>query len=169
MSTKCACLRNDFNLYVTHSDCRYMIIEDQSDWMSEEGYSKPDTLPVKITNLETGQSMKVDVYTSSRTRISFSNFFGNCIPDGLYCFECVNCGISYKINRPYLCNVQCKVDELLAKARTQDQLNEVSKLQLMIDTIIIDTRIGKLEKATETFSLLNKRLNHLTCPSCRCE
>lgn len=171
MSQKCACLQNDFNLHISHTDCTRMVVEDQSEWMSVEGYEKPDIIPVKVTNLSTGHELSQEIYTKQRTLLSLggSSQPSSCIPDGIYCFECVNCGSNYRINRPYLCNVQCKVDELLAKAKTQDDKDVVTKLQLMIDSIVIDTRIGKIQKASETFKLLNKRLIHLTCHSCGCK
>lgn len=149
-----------------------MHIEDQSQWMSVDGYDKPDTVKVKITHLETGQSKSLDLYTKQRNRITWGSASGDsphiCIKDGFYCFECINCGTKYKIIRPYLCNVQCKVDELLAKAKTKLDKQYVNEFQLMIDTIKINSRLGMFEKASEIFQLLTKRLAHITCHSCNC-
>lgn len=167
----CSCLKNDFNLYVTQTDCRNMVVEDQSIWMpTEEGFfDSGDTLPLVVSAMSLGKAFELSLLVNKRNKYDSMDVIGmadTCIPDDIYCFSTTSCGKSYSINRAFLCSSYCKIEQLKAKAKEQKDWDFLRDLKSLAEQIESNAEFGKVETAIGLLEILNKKLKNVTCGSC---
>lgn len=165
----CSCLKNDLNFYIDYTNCRTLLLEDQSIWMEGDGFKDGEKLNVSIMALSLGKSFDIVLDVGKRNAYDSEDVIGIedvCIPDDIFCFTVENCGKVYSINRAYLCNTFCKIEQLKAKAKTQEERNQYRELETIADQIIVNSEFGKANAASELLHLLNKKLKHVKCGSC---
>lgn len=166
----CGCIKKIFDLYVDFTDCKHIVIEDQSVWMSDLGYEKPDTINIKIKSELRGTEIEKDLYLNKRNIYDSIDLFNSsqieCLGDDIFCFTTYSCGHELKITRAYICTALCKIDTLTSRAKTVEDFKQISELKRMAEGILIDVKLGKVESAKELLKLLNRKLSHLTCGNC---
>lgn len=173
MSSPCACIKKDFNLYVGSQDCLTMELEDQSVWMDSSGFSSPTTYDIGVISVENGVDTTITIDANKRNLLTTKELRGTsenlCISDGFFCFTADSCGVKYTINRAFLCNTRCRIDTYVSRINLDKyNLNDVEELNLLYDSIEINTKIGKLEVAKNSFKILQKKLEKLGCAHCSC-
>lgn len=166
----CACLKNSFDLVIGHTDRKHMTIMDASEWMAD---IKASEYEIIITNLTNGQKHKVMIKGESMNILSTKELFGTedkkCIMDGFYCFQCANCGKSYKINRVYLANTECMINQLYVKAKSKEDKERVQDFYQDLKMIKVNAELGRMSTASEIFMTLTKKLLNIGCNECGCK
>lgn len=161
------CIKKNFDLFITYTDCKHIVIEDQSRWMTDIGYDKPETIDVVIRLDNRGLEVTKPIYTERRNILTTIDLFGTteeqCFVDDIYCFIVESCGLTYTISRAYLCNTLCKIDQLVARSPDDRSLDN---LRVQAQAIEINARLGKTQTASELFKSLNKKLENITCNHC---
>lgn len=166
----CGCIKKIFDLYVTFTDCKHIVIEDQSVWMTDLGYEIPETLNVKIRSELRGTEIEKDLYLNKRNIYDSIDLFNSsqqeCFADDIFCFTTESCGNILVTSRAYLCSALCKIDVLTSRAKSTEDFKQISELKRMAEGIQIDVKLGKVDSAKELLKLLNRKLSHLTCGNC---
>lgn len=171
MGFSCACIKGRFDIYVGNTDCRHMVIEDHSEWMSASGFTAPQPYEVEVTNMMYNVTKVVTVDPDRRNVFTSKDLYGTvdeqCIPDGFYCFKAESCGVKYTLYRAYLCNARCMIDGLISKP-TGVTIDDIYGLEYYMKAIEINTRMGKLKVATDVYSQLQRILEKLGCDAKCC-
>ena len=148
-----------------------MVIEDQSVWMSSSGFTSPEPFEVDVKSLAFNKTNKVLINPDKRNIFSSIDILGTaesqCISDGLYCFTTVSCGVTYTINRAYLCNSRCQIDTLISKS-DRSNIQSIEEVEFLFKAIEINTNLGKLKVASDLFNVLQSQLEKLGCDSKSC-
>lgn len=173
MST-CACIKKrEFDISVSHKGCEFLVLEDQSTWASGNGYVKPKTYDVTIKIPSRGVEKVLPINTEGKTIITSMDLFGSmapkCLPDEVYCFSTESCGYILNINRAYLCSLQIKLNDLVAKySPTMDaeQRRIILDLKLQVQSIEINAEKGNLETAKKLFKIVKDKLKSYHCDNC---
>lgn len=166
----CSCIkRSEYDVHVGYLDCKTLVYEDQSKWMTDEGFVMPDLYDVTISIPSLNKEITLSLYTQKRNLITVFDLLGStdyCLPDDIYCFTTTSCGISMKVSRAYMCGLDCKIDVLTSKMKNVDDAKEVRYLRDLSEAVKVNAKLGKHTAATENFTLLKNKLNHLTCGMC---
>lgn len=166
----CSCIkRYQYDVHIDHLDCKSLVYEDQSAWMDDDGYERPEKYDVEVTITSLNKKVTLSLYTNKRNIITSEMLLGSstqCLPDDIYCFYTESCGLGSKIVRAYTCSTDCKIDILSSRIKTREDADEVRYLRELSDSIKINARMGKNTAASNSFKLLKEKLNHLTCGSC---
>lgn len=167
----CACIKKHFDLYVDSTDCKHMTIDDLSMWMSSTGFNIPEPFEVTVTSPSFRISKTIVVDSSKRNVFSSKDILGTteeeCLSDGIYCFNTESCGVSYTINRAYLCNSRCQIDTIISSSNGE-LISELEELEFYYKSVEINTKLGKLNIATDMFKVLQNKLERLGCDSKKC-
>lgn len=168
----CACIQNFFDLSVGHLDCKSIVIEDHSKWISDAGYGVPEILDLTVSVPSRASEITIQILTGKRNTFTTVDFFGTteslCFPDEIYCFTAESCGIKYTISRAFLCTLECRVTSLIASAKTDEDFHQILSLQTMLDGIKVNAELGKVETARDLYNLLKRKVEHLDCGNCGC-
>lgn len=167
----CTCIKKVYDVHLSYKDCKTLVYEDQSDWMSGEAYEyRPSTQVVEVYIPSKKKEYVINIDPSKRNYITSVELFGTsepvCLPDDIYCFKTFSCGEYYQINRALTCRAECKIDELVSKAKTKEDYSEILFLRNMIQSVKVNASLGKSESAMEILQIVNKKLKHLTCANC---
>lgn len=168
----CACIQNHFDLSVDHLDCKTIVIEDHSKWITDTGYSVPEVMDIVVDVPSRGNKVTLQIHTGKRNTFSTVDFFGTgeslCFPDEIYCFSTTSCGIQYTISRAFLCTMECRITSLIASAKSDEDFKNLIVLQTMADGIRVNAELGKVETARDLYGLLKRKVEHLDCGNCSC-
>jgi hypothetical protein len=171
LTSNCACIKKYFDLYVSSTDCRHLILEDQSVWMSSTGFSIPQPFVVTVDSLSFSTSHDITVDPSKRNVYTSVDIHGTdneeCISDGIYCFRTESCGVKYSINRAYLCNARCQIDTLISQNSLR-LVEDIQQLEFIYKSVEINTKLGKLKVASDMFEVLVTKLQKLGCDKKSC-
>lgn len=168
----CSCIKNrDYDVHISFKDCKTMVYEDQSSWMSGEAYEdRPLLYEVRVYVPSRKKEYTLNLDPSKRNYITSVELFGSseptCLPDDIYCFSTTSCGVPHQINRAFVCKTECKIEELTNKAKSRDEHSEISYFRSLVHQVKVAARHGRPELAKELLGVVNKKLNHLTCASC---
>lgn len=167
----CSCIKKNYDVHISFKDCKTMVYEDQSDWMSGEAYEdRPSLYEVRVYVPSRKKEYILDLDPSKRNYITSVELFGTsepvCLPDDIYCFSTTSCGVDYQINRAFVCRTECKIDELTTKAKSRDDHDEVIFFRNIVHSVKTSARQGRPELAKELLEVVNKKLQHLLCSSC---
>jgi len=170
----CACIKKrEFDLYVAEKGCGVLVIEDQSVWVKKPEFEVPEAFNVTIDIPSRGVSKELTLYTNKRNIIHNKDLFGlsvdKRIPDDIYCFSTISCGYELKINRAYLCNAKSQVRDLIYKYVddfSKERREIISNLNITIQAIEINAKIGNVKIASELLKSLNEKLKNFNCVEC---
>jgi len=146
-----------------------MVLDDLSIWMNSEFFVAGDKLTLTITPLSFGVPKTVEFILNKRNIYNSLDILGLedvCLRDDIYCISTVSCGVTYIINRAYLCNTLCKIEQLKAKAKTTEDWEELREMKSLVEQIKTNSEFGKVTAASTLLKLLNKKLKNLKCGSC---
>lgn len=167
MANDCSCIKNVYDIHIGHRGCRKIVYQDMSVWMSGDGYEVPESYDVEVLVPGRSDFSTLTVKTGINNIITTKELFEYeeeiCLEDGIYCFKTNSCGVQYEINRAYLCTLECKLQQLIAKAKTNEDFKEIIDIRHYLDAIKINARLGKPEKAKDFFKIVDSKLKHLTC------
>ena len=166
----CACIKKrEFDIVISYRGCEILLLEDQSIWVGE----KPKTYDITLTALSRGMAVNVTLDLNKKTQLTSKDIFKSetitCLPDDIYCITTESCGYKLSINRAYLCNMELKVNEMVAKfanTMSEDERKIIQDFKLQIDAIKINTEKGNLETARKIFKSVKEKLNHYKCDNC---
>lgn len=170
----CACIKKrEFDLYVSHKGCETLVIEDQSNWMTDKGYVKPKTYDVTIKIPSRNYEQVFTLKTDGRNYLTSRELFGSselqCLPDDIYCFSVESCGYDLIINRAYLCGLEVKLNELIykfAETMTQEQRKVIVDTSLQLDSVKLNAQMGNVEIAQRLFKKVKDKLKEYHCDNC---
>lgn len=170
----CACIKKrEFDISVSNRGCDVLVFEDQSNWVADAGFNKPDTYKVVIEIPSRGMSKELDIKTSGKNFITSVDLYGTIdrenLADEIYCISTVSCGYDLKINRASLANLELKVNELIAKyaLHMEDaQSRLLMDFILQLESIKINAEQGNHNLAIKLFSKLKKTLKNYHCDNC---
>jgi hypothetical protein len=135
--------------------------------MSDENYEIPETHKISIV-LPNKNTVEAVIRPNSTTKIYSKDLFGTeCLPDGIYCFKTESCGYLYSRNKAITCTLRCKLDDMISKATTDSDWDEVQKISNMIDLIEVDAEMGNEVSANEMYKIANRELDKHSC-QCLC-
>lgn len=167
----CSCIRNEFSVKIDYTDCRHLVLSDRSLWMDEASFfEKGSSLPLSITDLSLGKTFDITLFVDSRNIYDSLDILGiedTCINDTIFCISTVSCGVGYTINRAYLCATNCKIQQLVAKAKTSQDWAFIRELKSLVESVETNAEFGKVDTAKGLLHLLNEKLKSITCGSCR--
>lgn len=170
----CACIKKrEFDISVTNKGCEYLVLEDQSIWVSKNGFTKPDRYNIVLKIPSRGVERKISIKTDGKTILSSKDLFGSkdlkCLTDDIYCITTESCGYTLTINRLYLCNIEVKYRELVSKyalTMSDDEMSTLSKLRLDMESLKINVEKGNLQTAKNLFKTLKDKLKAYHCDNC---
>lgn len=146
-----------------------MVLDDLSIWMNSEFFVAGDKLTLTITPLSFGVSKTVEFILNKRNIYTSTDILGiddACLRDDIYCISTTSCGVSYTINRAYLCSTLCKIEQLKAKAKTPEDWEELREMKSLVEQIKTNSEFGKVTTASTLLTILNKKLKNLKCGQC---
>ena len=167
----CSCIKDTkqkFDFHLESLDCKTLIFTDLSNWQEEVPYIIPEKLDIEIT-LPSGQTRQVSVTPKTTSKISLDDLSlsKKCLPNGIYCFKTESCGYTMTRHKAVVCKLYCKLDNLIAKAQTEEDNAIISELSNLIKSIEINTEIGKHQQAVEIYKIVDKKFSRLHC-ECPC-
>jgi hypothetical protein len=134
--------------------------------MEETGYEIPSEYDVKITT-PSGQVSTLSLKVGCRNKITAADLFvskdNSCLEDGIYCFETESCGVKYKINKAYLCNLRCSLDRVIANT---DNIDKYVKYSALYESIRSNAELGNKLEADKIYNYLSRELENYNCEKC---
>jgi len=167
----CSCIKKYYDAHISFKDCKTLVYEDQSDWMKGEMYeSRPSSYEVRVYLPTKKKEYTITLDPTKRNFITSVELFGTsepvCLPTDIYCFTVESCGLEYKINRAFLCNTECKIQDLTIKAKTEEDYKDLTFIRNLIDQVKVSAKFGRTEIASQLLQKVEKKLKHLRCGSC---
>jgi hypothetical protein len=169
---ECACIRGSgqrFDFYLDFLDCDTIVFIDQSNWMEEDYYIIPDeySMTIKFPN---GTTKEVNFKPKGATTFTSESLGIGCFLDGIYCFSVDSCGYTYTRNDAILCSLECKRDSLVASLDINSNTHNYNKtlefiktIDVYLDSIKSNARIGKINLATKYFNIVQVELEKVEC------
>ena len=167
----CACINKVFDLTVMAVGATKMVVYDDSIWAEGPEFEDIETMSVSVRSLTSrGIAATIPLTVKGKTVVDAATLGigkpGDCIRDGLYCFEVSSCGRKYSINRAWLPNAGCAVDALVANAVDDNTYGIAAEVKRLVDVIEAQTRLGRIEEARSTYKVLSNKLKGIICDCC---
>lgn len=162
---ECHCISGKLDLILKPLGCDLVVIDDISDWMRDTYYKIPESFTVYVTTPGKKVSHPIQVFTNKANKFSPIDFgqSGKYFLDGIYCFSLESCGVKYSINRAITCTIDCCLDDLIGKVKPEEDINDVTRIKFLRDSIHINAELGKLNKAIDLYDIVQKFLRRLNC------
>lgn len=151
----CSCIRNNYDFLIKSIECDKILYTDLSDWMDDERYIDPETYTVQIKHPNNSTTSE-EVKAKGETKLSLDA----CLTDGVYCFTTESCGVKYTRHVAIIPSLECSLDKFIAST---DDFNKVYTLKSYIESIKVNARMGKPQKASELFDIAKKELSNINC------
>lgn len=166
-----ACIDKIFDIQVKPLGVTRVLISDSSVWRDPpEGEGSSDTVELKLFSMLNGMSIRLPIRIKGSTVITSKELYGTeneeLIEDDILCFEIFNCGDTFKIQRALLGQVMCKIDTLIANAVDVKDRERITEYRLMAKAIESLSENGRVEDARDTYRVLQKKLDNVTCQYC---
>ena len=158
----CSCIRgNSFNFSLEYDQCGTLLYQDLSDWMCE--YEIPATYTLQMS-VYGGTPVDISISTTGYNTITTEKFGANII-DGLYCFKTTACGVEYTRTKAVTCILDCKLDHVIATAKTHAEYANADKIAKYIQAIHYNAERDFIDEAKYFYSLAKQELS---CVNCNC-
>lgn len=160
----CACIRENYNFNLQHVDCKSILYQDLSDWMSE--YELPEQYTVVITP-PVGEQVALSMHTVGVNMITPDDLLGDT-DDGIYCFQTTNCGVTYTRYKAVTCKLDCALDILVSRIANSGKDTDIKHAHLIesyIKAVHYNTERGFKEEAEFYYDLAKRELD---CVKCQC-
>jgi len=170
----CPCIKKrEFDIVISNRGCEYLVLEDQSVWVQDFGYEKPETFEVTIKIDSRNIEKKVTLKTNGKNILTSKDLFDStdleCLPDDVYCISTVSCGYELTINKANLCGVKSKLNELIykyAETMNADQRKIIFDLKLLIQSIEVNAEQDNITTARRLFKDVKDKLKAYHCDNC---
>lgn len=156
-------IEDNFDFKLTHIDCDTFLYEDLSSWVNDV---KPEVYDLMI--IPSGFSDTINVKINpDKINILINEGSNVKLKDGVYCFKVNNHGISYSKYIGVACILECKLNQLIAKAelRNYKDFEEISEIKFLLTSFHINVNLNKIEKAISFYNLAEEKLS---CVKCNC-
>lgn len=137
--------------------------------MRGDFFAEQESLLVSVMPMSIGKSKDISLNIGSRNLYTSEDILGyedTCLPDDIYCFSTISCGVPYSINRAFLCSTYCKIEQLKAKAKSAEDWENIREIKSYAEAIESNAEFGKIETATDLLKILNKKLKNIKCGAC---
>lgn len=162
----CSCIKNNnYDFSLSYPSCYSLIYSDLSEWMTGEHYVIPDIYTIEITPPEYS-TKSISVKTFGATKITSNDLFGAeglCISDGIYCFKIDNCQDILTKYKAITCKLECRKDNLVLKANSSEDWENVRKVESLIYSIHANANNGNYREANSEYKFAKKILDNLNC------
>lgn len=167
---ECGCIKNYFDVHLEFLDCKHIKITDQSEWMQDEAYIIPKEYDATF-EIKTWRSSKNVKIPTNGFKIYSSDDFGlECFGDDILCITTQSCGIKYTIQKALICESECKIQELIANAKSNEDYETANDFYLKTESIKANIAIGRNEVASDLLETLKKQLRRYECNAhCGCK
>jgi hypothetical protein len=177
----CSCINKIFDLFISAMGPTQMVLEDQSVWMDDAGFSGALTINVSVKSLTSrGIDTVIPLDVNRRNILDAEDLgsgkSGDCIKDGIYCFTIGpkvdpegdgHCGVEMSIGRAFLPSAWCAYDALLTNARDDKDYENASRVFVLINAIEAQAIETRVEQAIANYKILTDLLNSLICECCK--
>ncbi len=153
-----------------------MVIEDQSIWMDDAGFSDALSINVSVKSLtRRGIASTIPLAVNKRNILTAKELYGgkpgDCIKDDLYCFSIGPegdgaCGVFMSITRAFLPNAKCALDALIAAEKDEKDTQMIMRVEHLIAKVEAQAEVGMVEDAKVQYKLLTDLLKGLICDCC---
>lgn len=170
IKNNCGCIKNYFDVSISFSDCNHIIIQDQSEWMSDENFIIPTSYDVILKIEGINKSISKTINPGMNVIVSADDFGVSCFDNDILCVSTESCGVKYNKKKALVCNLECKAKGFLANASTYEQFDIANMLLLKIESIKINIEYGRSDLANLLLKAVESQLNKLNCNAhCGCK
>lgn len=168
MSCHCIEATGRLNLLFKSLDCKTLLIQDISDWLEDEKYTKPlsYTIDLYLPNTVVGVLVEIKLGISNIIKMEDLGYGDSRFMDGIYCIKARVCDRDFKLHRVLLCKARCCYDTYIASKKIEELKQNVLKINF-VDRLITDipdiVESGEIEKAQEYIEMLHRELKYLNC------
>ena len=174
---ECSCINQIFDLYISAMGSTRMVIEDQSIWMNDVGFSDALSINVSVKSLTRGGGIvsTIPLVVNKRNIVTAKELYGgnpgDCIKDDLYCFSIGPegdgaCGVFMSITRAFLPNAQCALEALIVGEKDEKDTQMIRRVEELIAKIEAQAEVGMVEDAKVQYKMLSDLLKGLICDCC---
>lgn len=158
---------NNFDFIFSYLSCNKLTYQDVSEWVSNV---KPTSYIIDVTFPGSTTAKSFEFKTDGVNIISSESELGNSdflFIDGIYCFEVSNYGKKYKRSAANICQLECKLDHLIAQAQVDNikDYEKITHIRFLLDAVLLNAKLNKPEKALK---FLKKASDELSCVKCNC-
>lgn len=161
----CNCINDWFEVGLDSLNPSTIVLRDLSDWTDKSGQGQY-TLTVEIDH--SSRKFPVTLTQGGSTVISFKEVHGfeGCFPNSFVCISCEVCGVGYRKYLPLLGQLDCKLDELVAKSSNPKELQTALYLRGLRESLTAAIKFQKIPTARSLFTQLNAKLKNQHCGNC---
>lgn len=165
----CGCIKNYFDIHLEFLDCKHIKIADQSEWMQGDAYVIPKEYNANF-NIKTWRSEKAITIPINGFKVYSAQDFGlECFGDDILCITTESCGVKYTIQKALICQSECKVQELIANAKSIEDYDIANDFYLKIESIKANVMLNRIDAASDLLETLKKQLKRYECNAhCGC-
>ena len=169
----CSCLSGSGSLKLTFEplDCKTLLYEDFSDWMTEDHYDIPEEYEILVALPAQKHPAKIKVKTGVKNKLTSKELQGMgdlCLPDGVYCFTLDSCGKKYQVHKGISCRLQCCIDQAISQTTSDRDWEKLIEVRNYVDSFHSNADQGKLKHAQQAYVVAEKLLKQLNCPCNSC-
>lgn len=173
--SKCACINASgraFDIDIEYTDCKSLKLTDFSEWMEDDNYIIPTSYPIEVET-PTGARKQLTFYPKTSKKYTVNELVGkNCLTDGIYCFTVDSCGRKYSKSFAVLCELECKLQEMVYKQASgeleKSGEDKIPQIKNFIEISKAQAKLGNSKKANEFYKTADKILSQYNC-SCSCQ
>lgn len=165
----CSCIKGNgsYNFKVLPLDVKAFLYQDLSAWDTSDSKEVPDKYEVVVTPPGSSTKIAFSMYTDRLNVISASDIgYGDKLKDGLYCFETVSCGKSYKKFVAVLPHIECCIQSAYSTLNEQ-YFYSLREIEQHLKAAKIHAQLQKIDSANKAIKVVKKLLENLKC-DCDC-
>lgn len=165
----CSCITGSgsFKFTLESLDCKTLLYEDHSSWMTEDHYDIPEEYEVMVSLPAQKHPATISVKTGVKNELrskTLQGMEGLCLPDGVYCFTIDSCGKTYKSHKGVSCRLQCCLDQAVSQLTREEDWEVISEIRNWLNSFHSNADQGKMKHAQQSYRVAEKLLKQLNCP-----
>lgn len=161
-TSKCSCIKGQYDFFINEVTCDKILYQDNSLWMSGDNYEIPTVYEIEVLDFdkETKDAKllkKTEVNGLGMTDISKSF----SIKDGIYQFKISSCQNTYFKTVAILPKLQCCLDRYLA-SEDYDQFKHKEAARLL-EAVRVTASFDQTSKSIDFYKMAKKKIDSLKC------
>lgn len=161
---ECSCIAGIYNFYVEAIDKYTIVYQDLSKWMDETGYENPTEYVVEVTPPMSTVPRSIVMQIGQINRLTSEEL--GTIKDGIYCFEVMSCGKSYKKSIAIFPYLRCCVKQAWATLGVGWK-EAIEDVENHLKLASINAELNNVQLASNELSIAKKLLENIKC-DCDC-
>lgn len=160
---ECSCIaNNNFNILIEYKK-DYIIIVDDSEWVTSEYNNSQKEFDLTIINGDKTRTIKARI--NGKTKINYCDLPSNngCGNDGIYKFEVESCGEIFSICEAIIPKIMCAYTKLLLKYDITEYKEKIFPIFKEIEFIKSTSSICESQEALKHYNNVIKMLEHINC------